>query len=124
MKARIIALKRIAKGATPGYAGRPVKCDTVAAVIPFGFADGYPRLPPGGIALVRGRRVPLVGARHTEHSMLDVTAVPDVALGDEVVLLGRQGGEAITIHDLVAATGVPLIELVPRLARNSRRVVL
>jgi len=47
-----------------------------------------------------------------------------VALGDEVVLLGAQGDDAITIHEIVAATGVPLIELVPRLARNPRRRLL
>jgi len=73
---------------------------------------------------VRGRRAPLVGPRHTEHALVDVTDVPGVALGDEVVLLGAQGDEAITIHDIVAATGVPLIELVPRLAHNPRRRLL
>ncbi len=124
VKARIISLKRIAAGAVAGYAARPVDRDTVVAVVPYGFADGYPRLPAGGTVLVRGRRAPLVGQRHTEHSIIDVSDVPDVALGDEVVLMGRQGGEAISIHELVAATGVPLIELVPRLAGNIRRRVL
>lgn len=71
-----------------------------------------------------GQRVPLVGQRHTEHSILDVTAVTGVALDDEIVLLGVQGDERIDIHELVAATCVPLIELVPRLARNPRRKML
>ncbi len=124
VKSRVISLKRIAAGAAPGYAASIVDRETRVAVIPFGFADGYPRLPPGGTVLVRGRRASLVGPRHTEHSLVDVTDVPDVALGDEVVLLGAQGGDAITIHEIVAATGVPLIELVPRLARNPRRRVL
>jgi len=124
VKARIVSLKRIAAGAVPGYASHAVARDTVLAVVPFGFADGYPRLPAGGTVLVRGRRVPLVGPRHTEHSIIDVSDVLDVALGDEVVLLGRQDGETIAIHELVAATGVPLIELVPRLASNPRRLVL
>jgi alanine racemase len=73
---------------------------------------------------VRGQRVALVGPRHTEHSLVDVTAVAGVALGDEVVLLGAQGDASIGLHDLVAATGVPLIELVPRLACNPRRKML
>lgn len=124
VKARIIALKRVAAGAVLGYSGIAVTRDTLLAVIPFGFGDGYPRLPAGGTVLVRGQRAALVGPRHTEHSIVDVTAVAGVALGDEVVLLGTQGSEAIGIHDLVAATGVPLIELVPRLARNPRRVLL
>lgn len=124
VKSRIIALKRIAAGAAPGYAASIVDRETVVAVIPFGFADGYPRLPAGGTVLVRGQRAPLVGPRHTEHSLVDVTGVPDAVLGDEVVLLGAQGGDAIAIHEIVAATGVPLIELVPRLARNPRRRML
>ena len=124
VKARIIALKRVAAGAVLGYSGIAVTRDTLLAVIPFGFGDGYPRLPAGGTVLVRGQRAALVGPRHTEHSIVDVTDVAGVALGDEVVLLGTQGSEAIGIHDLVAATGVPLIELVPRLARNPRRVLL
>ncbi len=124
VKARIIALKRVAAGTVLGYGGIAVTRDTLLAVIPFGFGDGYPRLPAGGTALVRGQRAALVGPRHTEHSILDVTDIADVALGDEVVLLGMQGSETIQIHELVAHTGVPLIELVPRLACNPRRVVL
>lgn len=124
VKARVISLKRLAAGAAAGYGAGAVARDTTIAVIPFGFADGYPRLPAGGTVLVRGRRAPLVGPRHTEHSLVDVTDVAGVALGDEVVLLGAQGGDAITVHEIVAATGVPLIELVPRLARNPRRRML
>ena len=124
VKAHVIALKRIAAGSAAGYSAEVLERDTVIGVIPFGFADGYPRFPAGGTVLVRGRRAPLVGPRHTEHALVDVTDVPDVALGDEVVLLGTQGPDAITLHEIVAATGVPLIELVPRLARNPRRRVL
>jgi alanine racemase len=124
VKAHIISLKRIPAGAAAGYAAGIVQRDTLVAVIPFGFADGYPRVPAGGTVLVRGRRAPLIGLRHTEHSMVDVTCVPSAALGDEVVLLGPQEGDEITVHEIVAATGVPLIELVPRLACSPRRRVL
>jgi alanine racemase len=121
IKARIISLKRVRAGSPQGYGGGVLARDTLLAVIPYGFADGYPRLPAGGTVLVRGQRAALLGQRHTEHSIVDVTAVPGVALDDEVVLLGAQGGEVIDIHELVAATGVPLIELVPRLARSAHR---
>lgn len=124
VKARIIALKAVKAGAVLGYGGIAVTRDTLLAVIPFGFGDGYPRFPAGGAVLVRGQRAALVGPRHTEHSIVDVTDVAGAAIGDEVVLLGTQGSATLGIHDLVAATGVPLIELVPRLARNPRRVLL
>lgn len=117
LKARIIALRTLApESSLP--AGRRI------AVVPFGFSDGYPRQPAGGTVLVRGQRVPILGQRHSEHMMLDVTAVEDVALGDEVVLLGAQGRERISQHELAAATGVPMIELVPRLAAVPRRIFL
>lgn len=126
VKASIIALKPIVAGAALGYGGGMASRDSLLAVIPFGFGDGYPRFPAGGSVLVQGRRVPLLGPRHTEHSIVDVTGVPGVALGDEVVLMGRQGSERIAIDEIVAATGVPLIELLPRLAgaASGRRVFI
>jgi alanine racemase len=93
VKATIISLKRVAANAVQGHSGAPIVRDRMLAVIPFGFADGYPRLPAGGTALVHGQRVPLLGQRNTEHTIVDVTDVGGVALGDEVVLLGVQGDE-------------------------------
>ena len=92
------------------------------AVAPVGFADGYPRLPAGGAALIRGQRVSIIGPRSTEHTRFDVTNLPNVAVDDEVVLLGRQGDQVITGNEIAAATGVPLIELLPRIGRLARRV--
>ncbi len=123
VKARVIALQDVALGSTSDPVGARVPSRRRVAVIPLGFSDGYPRLPAGGTALVRGQRVPIIGLRHSEHSMLDVTAVSDAALGDEVVLLGAQGSERIDMHELAAATGVPSIELIPRLAAIPRRVL-
>lgn len=124
VKARVIALQDVAMGGATDPLDVPVPSRRRIAVIPLGFSDGYPRLPDGGAALVRGQRVPILGQRHSEHTLLDVTAVADVALGDEVVLLGAQGRERIGMHELAAATGVPSIELVPRLAAIPRRVLL
>lgn len=116
VKASIIALKPIAAGAPLGYGGSTASRASLLAVIPFGFGDGYPRFPAGGSVLVHGKRAPLLGPRHTEHSIVDVTDVAGAALGDEVVLLGSQGSGTISIDEIVEATGVPLIELLPRLA--------
>jgi alanine racemase len=121
-KSRIIQVKTLAAGATVAYGANALTQETRIAIAPVGFADGYPRLPAGGTALIRGARVPIIGPRATEHTAFDVSDLPDAAVGDEVVLLGRQGGQVITGNDLAAATGVPLIELVPRLGRLARRV--
>lgn len=121
VKAKIIALKQVKAGSCLGYSDDVLTRDTTLAVIPFGFANGYPRLPSGGEALLRGQRARLLGPRHTEHSILDVTEIAGASLGDEVVLVGRQGKEHIDIHEVSAATGVPLIELVARLASSFQK---
>ena len=122
LKSRLITVKRFARGEQLAYAERPFTRDTRIAIAPIGFTDGYPRLPPGGYALVHGMRVPIVGTRATEHTVLDVTDVAAAHVGDEAVFLGRQGAAEISANELAAATGVPLIELVPRIGRMARRV--
>ena len=72
--------------------------------------------------LICGRRTPVLGRRSIEHSLIDVTEVPGVEVGSEVVLLGRQGGEEITSDELANSIGLPMLELLPRLARNARRI--
>jgi len=73
--------------------------------VPVGYGDGYPwRLTHGAEALVRGRRVPLAGAVSMDLVLLDVTDA-GAEVGDEVVLLGRQGGETITAGELAERSG-------------------
>ncbi|HTP97700.1 MAG TPA: alanine racemase [Casimicrobiaceae bacterium] len=92
------------------------------AVIAFGFKDGLPRQPAGGTVLIRGRRAPIIGMRATEHTVVDVSDIPDVAAGDEVVIVGGQGAETITGHEAVATYRTPMIELLPRMTLNTLRV--
>lgn len=92
------------------------------AVIAFGFKDGLPRQPAGGAVLVRGQRARIIGMRATEHTIIDVTDIPSVAPGDEVVVVGEQGGEAITAHEAVATYGMAMIELLARMSLNVPRI--
>lgn len=94
------------------------------AVIAFGFKDGLPREPAGGTVLVRGRRARIIGPRATEHTVIDVSDVPDVRAGDEVVVVGRQGGEEITAQEAVATYRMAMIELLARMTLNTPRVYL
>jgi alanine racemase len=125
VKSRIIQIKDLPPGARIGYdAPIATQAPLRAAVVPFGFSNGYPRFPAGGRVLVAGVSAPIIGSRATEHTVIDVTAIPGAAVGGEVVVLGRQGDREITIAELSDLTGVPMIELVPRLARGSPRVYL
>ncbi|HXG27023.1 MAG TPA: alanine racemase [Candidatus Binatia bacterium] len=95
------------------------------ATLPLGYGDGWPRsLSNRAAALVRGRRVPLVGNVAMDAVMADVTDVPGppVTVADEFVLIGEQGDERITAADLAAARGTNSWEVVTGLAARLPRV--
>ncbi|MDS1029212.1 alanine racemase [Bacillota bacterium LX-D] len=114
LKAKIVYLKQVAKGSSISY-GCTYTTDKAAAIatIPIGYADGYTRLLSNrGVALVKGRRVPVVGRVCMDQLMLDVSDIPGVAEGDEVVLLGKQGEEVISAEELAKLIGTINYELV------------
>jgi alanine racemase len=95
------------------------------ATLPVGYGDGWPRsLSNRAEALVRGRRVPLVGNVAMDAVMADVTDVPGPPVGvdDEFVLIGSQGGERITAADVAAARGTISWEVVTSLSARLPRV--
>ena len=121
VKARIIQVKTLLPGATPYGSAMPLTEPVRAAVVPIGFLDGFNHLPPCHVALLRGKRVKLMGRRGIEHTVLDVSGVPAARIGDEVVFLGRQGDEEIDGPELAGALGLPMLEMLPRLARMAPR---
>jgi alanine racemase len=95
------------------------------ATLPLGYGDGWARASSNrAIALVRGRRVPLVGSVAMDAVMADVTDVPGepVGVADEFVLIGAQGGERITVAEVAAARGTISWEVVTSLAARLPRV--
>ena len=92
-KTAVVHLKTVPSGTAVSYGGTwTARRPTRIATLPVGYADGYPRrLSNRAQVLVRGRRAPVVGRICMDLCMVDVTDVEGVALGDEVVLLGRQG---------------------------------
>jgi alanine racemase len=104
-KARLVAVHDLLPGDRVGYGGT-FNADGArrVATISTGYADGYPRALSGrGELLLRGRRVPVVGRVSMDFTTVDVTAVPEAAVGDEVVIIGAQGDERITADDLAAS---------------------
>ncbi len=129
---RIVFLKEVAVGDAVGYgatfcAQRPSRIATVAA----GYDDGVIRsLSNRGHFLVRGRRVPIVGRVSMDLTTLDVTDFPDVALGDEAVLIGRQGEEFQGAERVAEEAGTVSWEIlcgigsrVPRVYLRAGRIV-
>lgn len=123
VKALPIRLEWVEAGTPVGY-GQEWRADRRSriATLPIGYADGWTRRYwPGAEALVRGRRVPLVGRVSMDSVCADVTDVGGVGDDDEFVLLGGQGGDRITATDLARLRGsIPnevLCDFGPRLKR-------
>ena len=99
------------------------KRDSIIATIPVGYADGYSRSLSNKVqVLVGGRRVNQIGTICMEMCMIDVTDLPDVKVGDDVVLLGRQGGEEIRVEELASIAGTIPYEIFCSIGRRVRRV--
>lgn len=83
------------------------------ATLPVGYADGWSRgLSNCGRVLIRGRACPVVGRVCMDMCLVDVTGVPGAGLGDEAVLIGRQGGRELTADDLARTLGTISYEIV------------
>ncbi len=93
------------------------------AVIPVGYADGFRRAPRHwGEVLVRGQRAPIVGRVCMDQTMINVTHIPHVEQGDEVVLIGRQGEEEITADEVAERLGTINYEVVSEILARVPRV--
>jgi alanine racemase len=118
LRARILSLKEVPAGTRLGYGGHYTRsAPGWVAAVPVGYADGYPyALGDRADALVAGRRVPVAGTVSMDWTLLDVTAVgPRLAVGDEAVLLGRQGEEEITAVELAHRAATLPYEVLCRL---------
>jgi len=107
IKARVSSVRDLPAGARPSYGRRrALTAPSRVATVPLGYADGFPRaLLDGGVeVLVRGRRRGLAGTVTMDQVVVDCGDDP-VEVGDEVVLLGRQGDETVTADEWAAALG-------------------
>jgi len=121
-KSCVVQLRSVSAGSYISY-GRThrVSKDSLIAVVPVGYGHGYSwNLSNAGEMLVRGKKVPIVGRVTMDLTMLDVTEVPDVAEGDEVVLFGRQGENQISVDEVAHKAGTVSYEI---LCSIGKRVV-
>jgi len=102
LKTRIHFLKSVSSGARISYGGTfMAKRESRIATLPIGYADGYSRhLSNHGEVLIHGKRAPVVGRVCMDFIMVDVTDIPRASVGDEVILIGQQGGEQITPEEI------------------------
>lgn len=140
LKTKIVFLKKVPAGRKISYGGTFVtKRESWIATLPIGYADGYSRFlsnpcPPspgdfgrrGGEVLVKGNRVPVIGRVTMDMIMVDLTdlisaGIP-IEVGEEVVLIGEQGRERITVEELAEKIGTISYEIVCGLSKRLPRV--
>lgn len=118
--ASLIAVKPVAAGERVGYGGRYVaERDMRLGVAAVGYGDGYPWcMPDGTPVLVRGRRVPIAGRVSMDMITIDLTDLPEAAVGDEVTLWGR----ALPVEEIAGAAATIPYELVCRVTERVIKV--
>lgn len=127
LKSRVAMLKWVEPGTTISYARRfTAEKRTLIASVPVGYADGYPRaLTNRGEVLIRGKRARVAGTVCMDWIMLDVTNIPEVAVGDEVVLLGHdRSGNSIKAEELAEWAGTIPYEIFCGISKRVPRVYL
>jgi alanine racemase len=123
-KTRVVSVRTVPAGSEVGYNGTFVATEPMRlALIALGYADGLDRKLGNHFSLlVRGQRAPLVGRISMDQAVLDVTEIEGVQPGDEVVILGAQGGETITAFDHAEAVETIPWEIFTRIAARVQRV--
>ena len=123
-KSQVVSVRTVSPGAVVGYNGTFVATEPMRlALVAVGYADGLDRKLGNRFSLlVRGQRAPLVGRISMDQSVIDVTDIPDVAAGDEVVLIGRQGDETTSAFDHARTAGTIPWEIFTRIGERVPRV--
>ena len=123
-KTQVAQVKELPEGSWVSYGcTHRTTAKSHIAVIPVGYADGFRRSPQNwGEVLVRGRRAPVVGTVCMDQTMIDVTRIEGVRQGDEVVLIGEQGGDRITVGDVAERLGTINYEVVSEILARVPRV--
>jgi alanine racemase len=122
---RIVQLKSVPSEFSVSYGQTFVtRRPSVVAVLPIGYADGYGRgLSNRASVLIRGQRAPVIGSVCMDLTMVDVTDVPGVRLGDEAVLWGQQHGAEISVAEVAEWQGSITYEVLTRLGKRVPRVL-
>lgn len=125
LKSRVVFVKRVPAGTGISYGQRyHTGRETTVATVPIGYADGWTRLlSHKAQALIHGKKFPVVGTICMDQCMIDVGDEP-VALGDEVVLIGRQGEAEISADDVARQLGTINYEITCMLSERVPRIYI
>ena len=122
-KSGVISLCNIPVGETVGYAATwTAQRASRIATVAIGYGDGYPvHAPSGTPVLINGHRCPMVGRVSMDMITVDVTDLPDIALGDEVILWGGSLSANLSVNEVANCAGTISYELLTRMPRRTPR---
>ncbi|MCX8094850.1 MAG: alanine racemase [Caldisericia bacterium] len=126
LHSKIIFLKKVPPG-TPISYGRTyiTKKESIIGTLPFGYADGYPRiLSNKGEVVFKGRRAKIVGRVTMDQVMIDLTKFKDAKVGDDVIIMGKEGREEITADEIAKKCKTINYEIVTRIGKRVPRVYI
>ncbi len=126
VKTKITALRTLERGDTVGYGRRFIaEKEERIAVLPIGYVDGYDRgLRNVGQVLLRGKKAPIVGGLCMDACFIKVTGLPDVQIGETVTIMGRDGEEEVSPHDIADLIGSVSYEVIARFGKRLPRIYL
>jgi alanine racemase len=124
IRSKTCFLKKVPEGTSISYNRETkVERESLIATVPIGYEDGLPRrLPAGFEFIVNGARAPLAGVVTMDMIMLDVTDVKGVSEGDEVIIIGGQGKESVSVEDISKASGTITYEILTNIGSRVPRI--
>lgn len=126
LKSRIIQLSTLPAGSHVGYAGTFItESESRIAVLPIGYADGVNRLLGNhGEVVIRGKRAPIVGRVSMDLTTVDVTDIPGACIGDDVIIVGRDGEEEISVWEVALKAGTIPWEVLCWIGKRVTRIAV
>ncbi|MFQ5579328.1 MAG: alanine racemase [Nitrospiria bacterium] len=126
VRSRVIALRRVPKGKSISYGRTYVtQKESLIATVSIGYADGYPRLLSNrGVMLAKGKRVPVVGRVCMDMTMLDVSQVPSLTVGNWVTVIGAEENKSVWADEVARASETIPYEILCGIGNRVQRVYL
>ncbi len=126
LKTKVSHLKKINQGQSVSYGATFIaQRETWVATLPIGYADGISRgLSNKGFVLVKGEKAPIIGRICMDQMMIDVTDIDGVEVGSEVVIIGKQGEQIISVDDIAQLLNTINYELITLIGRRIPRVYI
>ena len=123
LKTELVQIRQLPKGSKIGYRSKEkTKQDLTIGTIPIGYYHGLDRkMIKEGYVLIKGQKAPFIGAISMNSSTIDITGIRDTGIGDEVVIIGKQGELEIRINELAERAGTIAAELMMRFGKSITR---